>query len=214
MGSFVRFRLARGKLRKRGFTLSELLISVAIISIAMLAALASLSFGIKASDQSGHTTEALNLERRILELILSGCHPPYSSAIASPGIVYTVANGFGPYQNGVPLAPPTTGNPNSWIPLSTFVNAGVSPFAPTDFLNPADPNDAMRMSEQASRYFVNIGAQQHQPWSGETAPSAAGDPTLCTEGLLFDVEVDVGWWEKGVWKTLYTQGIYHFKVTF
>jgi prepilin-type N-terminal cleavage/methylation domain-containing protein len=203
-------------LRPRGFTLSELLISVAIISIAMLAALASLTFGIKATDQSGHTTEALNLERRIMEVILSGCHPPVT---AGPALVYIPANHFGSYANGTPPAAPVAGvnwptAGTSWIPLSQFLNNNVSPFTATDFENSQDANDALRIQDQSTRYYVNISSQQHPPWSGEGAAAATGDPSLASTAL-FDVEVDVGWWEKSTaWKTISTQAIYHYRVTF
>lgn len=59
----------RGRHRWRGFTLVEALVAFALLFIASIAIYAMLGVGMKATRQSGNTTEAVNLARHLIELI-------------------------------------------------------------------------------------------------------------------------------------------------
>ncbi len=68
----------RSKQRRFGFSIMEILISISVISIAMLGVLGSLAFARGSSRQTTQLTEAAALQRRIMELILiGGSRGPY-----------------------------------------------------------------------------------------------------------------------------------------
>jgi prepilin-type N-terminal cleavage/methylation domain-containing protein len=203
---------ARFKRRQDGFTLAELLISIAIISVALLGTLSSLAFGIKASDSSADQTQALNLDRRMLELILvGGTKGPVITLSSSNVATYNftgapwnnpgTAAGFGPAPG------PTDAR---WVPLSSILANTAPPFASTDFLNALDTMDTTRINVAAQLFKIRITAGAHVFGSGAVQTGIATTPN----NYLTDVQVDVGWWEKTFWKTVTTSSIYRFRSTF
>jgi type II secretory pathway pseudopilin PulG len=58
-----------GARKARGFSLVELLVAFALFLMASIAIYSMLSVGIRATSQSGNTTQAVNFGRHILELI-------------------------------------------------------------------------------------------------------------------------------------------------
>lgn len=65
----------RRKPGRYGFTLAEVLITIAVISIGFLGTMAALAFGMTASRDTAQHTLALNYNRRILELLFSKVIP-------------------------------------------------------------------------------------------------------------------------------------------
>ena len=69
-GDGVGFRITGGRtLRRTGFTLSEVLISIAVISIALLGLMASMLFGTRGAEHARRVSEASNYAREIVEII-------------------------------------------------------------------------------------------------------------------------------------------------
>lgn len=56
---------------KRGFSLSELLIAIAVISIGLLGTIAALMYGVRGQTVSGRHTQATNSARQLLEFVRS-----------------------------------------------------------------------------------------------------------------------------------------------
>lgn len=56
-------------MKKRGFSLSEVLIAVAVIAIGLLGTLASLVYGVRGQAVAGAHTQATNYARQLIELV-------------------------------------------------------------------------------------------------------------------------------------------------
>ncbi|MBI3925714.1 MAG: prepilin-type N-terminal cleavage/methylation domain-containing protein [Armatimonadetes bacterium] len=57
--------------RKHGFSLIEILITVAVVAIALLGVIAALTFGVRSADHAERMTEATHHARRLIGLIRS-----------------------------------------------------------------------------------------------------------------------------------------------
>lgn len=115
----------RSRKKRLGFSIMEILISISVISIAMLGVLGSLAYARGSSRQTTQLTEAAALQRRIMELILiGGSRGPYLPN-------NSLNNGTGSPYDG------------QWHSLSYFVDQagtnGANPVNMRDFLiNAAD----------------------------------------------------------------------------
>ena len=60
------------KRHRRGFTIVEILIAIAVITIALFGTIAAIAYGLRASDLGRTNTFAIGVNRKIEELILGG----------------------------------------------------------------------------------------------------------------------------------------------
>lgn len=63
----------------KGFTILEILISILVISVAMLGTIAAIAYGLRASKLGSDNTVAIQVNRKVLELVLQGIYPASSS---------------------------------------------------------------------------------------------------------------------------------------
>lgn len=82
--------------RRAAFSLSELLIALAVIAVAALGMLSALSFGLLSTQYAGQTSFAVAYNKKVIELIQSGAVPLNAIATigppASPDEAYNSAN--------------------------------------------------------------------------------------------------------------------------
>jgi len=69
LGTVTKLILCCAPRASLGFTLSEVLISIAVISIALLGLMASMLFGTRGAEHARRVTEASNYAREIIEII-------------------------------------------------------------------------------------------------------------------------------------------------
>ena len=102
---------------KRGFTIAEILIAIMVITIAMLGTIAAIAYGLRASKLGADNTVAIQINRKVLELILQGIYPAKTSTQFhhSPGDP-TAARGTAPWR---PVVVPT-GTVPRWFELSDY----------------------------------------------------------------------------------------------
>ena len=63
----------------KGFTIAEILIAIGVITIALLGTIAAIAFGLRASKLGADNTVAIQVNRKVLELILQGIYPAKTS---------------------------------------------------------------------------------------------------------------------------------------
>ena len=168
---------ARARRAAFGFSLAEVLISIAVISIAILGTLASLGFGVKATDMSTHYSEALAIERRIMEVILTG-------GTRAPATGSTLID-TGAYDGADPDKP--------WRTLRVF--AQTAPMAGSTTLDQlistnttVDAADVRRYNDMAERYEVRVSVVN----CDGVGPGSTSDP----RSFLVNVTGAVRWAEK------------------
>ena len=154
--------------KKKGFTIVEVMISIAVISVALLGTLSALAFGVRATDLTTHNTEAEAIQRRILELIL--CGGPKGPVVGGGAL----NNGAGSVYD------------NQWRSLTTFANT--APMSPNDFISSLDTQDVRRFAETSGKYQVLVKLEQCDG-------SATVDPANY-KSTLVNVTVGVRWYEK------------------
>ena len=163
---------ARARRAAFGFSLAEVLISIAVISIAILGTLASLGFGVKATDMSTHYSEALAIERRIMEVILTGGTraPATGSTLINTGAYDGTWRTLGNFTQTAPMAGSTT--------LDQLISTNTT----------VDAADARRFNDMAERYQVSVAVAN----CDSIAPTVTSDP----RSFLVNVTVSVRWAEK------------------
>lgn len=168
--------------RQVGFTIIEILIAIAVITIAIFGTIAAIGFGLRASDLGKTNTFAIGINRKVLELILGGTYQlPNSNftggALASDGSDYTKAYGQTPWK---PLLYSGGSVINTW-------------FKPADFGYPDDTTaEAQKFIEQAKQYELHINIA---PVSSDTSK---------VDSRLNQITVTTRWRDKTGWKHIET----------
>jgi prepilin-type N-terminal cleavage/methylation domain-containing protein len=182
------------RLKRRGFTLTEILISIAILSIGALGAISALSFGLFSSQQASQQTFAQSYTKKVLELLESNTLP------------YTQYCANGTYANSnttIPSSDEAAGSGN-W----TALDAG--PLASTgtviNLWGASGSIDLTRWQNEAPKYESCIFVAPVANSAGTLVPTVVGaaQDDAYLAGLRL-VTVLVRWNVRGVWKTLQTQ---------
>lgn len=171
----------------RGFSIMEVLISIGVVSIAMLGVLGSMAFARRSSAETFRITEANAIQRRTLEMILAGgSKGPYMPS--NPALVRNATN----EPNG-----PYTG---SWISLKVFADVAgtnsTNPIKPDDFTTGSTGTDDMKAFNQ----ICDHGYDVRVTLTPGTANTYRQD--LCT------VLVEVRWRDATRWRQIQTSAEY------
>ena len=180
--------------QRGGFSLAEVLISIAVLSIGILGTVAALAFGLRATDLGARTTVAVNLNRKMLEMILSQAS---SYTIISANNV-SFANFDGPVPSSWAGS---TSDPYIDTPFAQTGGIGwhrldAAPFDAGVFVNTADPKELKRFNDEILPNFErNITGE---PLSSSTAEFGH---------YMARVVVTTRWRDKGEYKYVRTEGI-------
>lgn len=161
---------------KKGFSLIEVLISISVISIAMLGVLGSLSYARLSSNQTLSYTQAAAFQRRVAEFILvGGDKGPYV-------VGDTLRNGTNDPYNG------------TWIPLNRFADVAgtnvTNPINMRDFLiNDADESNPNSADYKAFMNACDAGYEVRVTLTPLAAPTAVTD----YKSRLCSVKTEVRW---------------------
>ena len=181
--------LIRLNRRKGAFTLVEVMISIAVISIGMLGALSAIAFGLRASDRGSKGTFALNANQRILEMMLNSFPAPgpvstNGSLNAGPGKLFPDADPLGVFDQ--PATSPL------WHPL--YAAPPGNPFLLRHFVPDSRPVDQVGFAANATQYQCNINVKY--------APFVAGVPSARSNMVVYTVTTR--WRDKGYWRSIGT----------
>lgn len=158
---YVRYRKPA---RQKGFTIIEVLITIAVVSVAFLGTIAALAFGMTASRDTSLHTVALNYNRRMIELVYGGGFiktPPGSSdpiALDVPASINESINSSKWRQlYYLPARPDGIANPfptDKWFELSDW-------FAPRPSVQ-YDYPEAQKFRLQEEKFQTNMTVQNNQ----------------------------------------------------
>lgn len=162
----------------RGFTIAEILISIAVITIALLGTIAAIAYGLRASRVGGDDSVAVSINRKVIELILqnqfSATLPAFNHAPADPD------------------APRATGG---WQPL--YLDTGGTWFRLSDYGFTSGTPEATRFIRDTQDFELDVSSQP------PPAPSPAND--LAVDQKFFLITVTTRWQDKHRWRWLRTE---------
>lgn len=167
---------------RQGFTIMEILIAILAITIAILGTLAAIAFGLRASKLGSENTVAIQINRKVIELILQGIYPVATGAIE-------------PAFNHAPAAITEARGGGTWRPI---------------FLGPSTPRwfsiqdygfidgtpDADKFRSDTSTFELDVSAVQ------------MSDPVpLKVDNRFIRIVVQTRWQDKGRsdWKVVRTE---------
>lgn len=132
----------RKRRKLRAFTIIEILIAIMVISIALLGTVAAIAFGLRASDQGSSNTVAIQINRKVLELLVQSAFNWNNN----PNIL-----NIPPASITAPRATST------WKPV--FYNpAQANWFSLADFGYTAGTADATKFAEDTRNYELSVSA--------------------------------------------------------
>lgn len=168
----------------QAFSIMEVLISISVISIAMLGVLGSLAYARKSSSQTFRLTEANALQRRTLEMVLSGGNKgPYKDAT-------TLRNGANEPYNG------------TWIPLQVFADT-----TGTNSSNPISRSDFVIDSTSSSVEDMKLFQVMCDHGYDIRVTLTPGASNTYRQDIC-RVQVDVRWRDTGLWRQITTSAEY------
>lgn len=184
------------KRKGRGFSLAEVLISISVISIGMLGAVGAIAFGLKAGERGSKGTFALQINQRIVEMILSGS----PAACNTGGILNTSALPDNPI-NGVYNQPLDS---NLWHPIMTYAaNPGMYPVRGGQNTPPFDISDFVPSTRPAEQNnFVAIASSYQSNINISFVATTIAAPAAVTN--MVRVQVSTRWADKTGWKCVTT----------
>lgn len=152
--------------RQKGFTIAEVLITIAVISVAFLGTIAALAFGMTASRDTSQHTVALNYNRRMIELVYTGGYIKTPPGAGDPIALTTPAPVNVPFNDArwrqlyyLPSRPDGIPNPfpsDKWFELGDW-------FAPRPNGVQYNYAEAQRfVLNEEQRYQVNLTIQNDQ----------------------------------------------------
>lgn len=169
---------------RKGFTIAEILIAIGVITIALLGTIAAIAFGLRASRLGADNTVAIQVNRKVLELILQGIYPTASST---------------QFHHG-------EGNPNAargaapWRPV--FVPTGTLPrwFELEDYGFVVNTPDAARFTRDTLNSELDVSAQP-------VPASDYGSNSYSPSQKFRKIIVQTRWQDKGQnnWKVVRTE---------
>ena len=131
------------KKKSTGFTILEILIALGTISVAILGTIAAIAFGLRASKLGSDNTVAIQVNRKIVELIVQGIYPSATetSFHHAPGDP-NVARGTAPWRR-------------------IFLAAAAAPrwFLIEDYGYVPGSAEAARFASDTERFELDVSAQ-------------------------------------------------------
>ncbi|MBS2036902.1 prepilin-type N-terminal cleavage/methylation domain-containing protein [bacterium] len=155
--------------RKRGFTITEVLVSIAVLTISLTGVLAALAYDAFSADQSGMQTYAVNYTRRVLDLMQSGQVDPTAPGFitaTTPASISSNANNDG----------------TNWRDLDA------PPLNPGLIWGAAGSVELQRFQIEKQRYGINLAARRLVPNS-----SAEPNVALRYKNLLLEITATTRW---------------------
>jgi len=178
---------------RKGFTIPEILIALMVISIALLGTIAAIAYGLRAAKLGGDNTVAIQINRKVYELVLQSVYTTTDAAIAAQ-VAHPPADPTLPR-----LATPTAGNP--WLPVY-LPNGVTSPkwFQLGDYGYVQGTPDANKFILETDRFQLDVSNQG-------PAPVAGSDQLWATNKFQTWV-IQTRWQDKNSrnWKVVRTEG--------
>lgn len=166
--------------RTRGLTVTEILIAIAVITIAMMGTIAAIAFGLRAAHVGNEDTVAVSINRKVTELILQNQFQVTSGLFAHGPADENVARGTAPWQ---PLYQ-TGGVPAGWFSLADYgFTEGTA--------------DAQKFIRDTQGFELDVSCQQS---SGGTT-----NPNLSVSRAFYLITVTTRWQNKQRWRSLRTE---------
>lgn len=166
--------------QNRGLTIAEILIAIAVITIAMMGTIAAIAFGLRAAHVGSEDTVAVSVNRKITELVLQNQFAVTTTNFNHSPESVTAARGSG---NWKPLYS-TGGVPSDWFALSDYgFTEGTA--------------DAAKFVRETENFELDVSCQR---MSGGT-PTAA----LSVSQAFYLVTVTTRWQDKQRWRWLRTE---------
>jgi len=164
--------------RQSGFSIIEILMAIAVITIAIFGTISAIAFGLRASDLGKTNTFAIGVNRKVLELILGGNYQlpnAYFSAGTLSASALTDPHGTPPWR------PLYVNSDNFWFKLADY---GYS-----------DPNapEARKFITESVNYELHISI----------APVSAVTSTV--DSRLRHIIATTRWRDKTGWKSIQTE---------
>lgn len=169
--------------RKSGFTIAEVLVSIAVLTISLTGVLAALAYDAFSADQSGMYSYAVNYTRRVLDLMQSGQVDP-----TAPGFITATAPAA--------MGPVTMGNDGTnWRELDA------SPLNPGLIWGAVGSVERHRFDIEKQRYGVNLAARRLV-----NRVSTEPDVRKRFQNLLLEVTVTTRWRQRNAFRFVRMRG--------
>ncbi|MBT9588186.1 prepilin-type N-terminal cleavage/methylation domain-containing protein [bacterium] len=164
--------------KRQGFSILEILIAIAVITVAIFGTIAAIAFGLRASDLGRTNTFAIGVNRKVIELILGGNYQlpnTYFQVGALVAADMSVPYGTAPWR---PLY--VTGD-NFWFRLTDF-----------GYSNPAS-GDATKFVTEAPSYELHVFIEP------------VSTTTSSFDSRLKHIIATTRWRDKTGWKNIQTE---------
>lgn len=189
--------------RLRGFTIAEILITIAIISIAFLGTMAALAFGMTATRDTAQHTTALNYNRRMIELLYSKPSIYSGGGITEgPPAPVDAPRDDPQWKRLYYLPDPSRTLPSgvdAWFELSDWYR---------DATTGLPSNDAKQFMLEEHKYQVNIVKQAVDTTNPSTNPATAVFRVIVTTRWSEKVGVTAGGSDRNRWRFMRTEAGY------
>lgn len=184
-------------LKRRGFTLSEILIAIAILSIGALGAISALSFGLFSSQQASQQTFAQTYAKKVIELLESNT------------LSYTQFCANGTYANSNTTLPSDQepGGSGNWTALDAGPLASTNTTGTvTNLWGAPGSNDLTNWQNESAKYqsCIFVAPATNSAGTPITTLSATSSVNDQFVSQLRLVTVMVRWNLRGVWKSIQT----------
>ncbi|MBX3168528.1 MAG: prepilin-type N-terminal cleavage/methylation domain-containing protein [Candidatus Eremiobacteraeota bacterium] len=173
------------KRRKVGFTLAEVLVSIAVLTIAISGVLAALAYDAFSAEQGGNYTYALNYSRRVLDLLQSNQLDPLT-----PGFM------------GTTLADPNTPGPNDNVNWRDLDNGLLQGGAVINLWGAPGSVERQRFDIEKNRYGVNLVARRLKK------TVTVGDVATNYQNQLVELTVTTRWKARRGFRFVRLRGFY------
>ena len=190
-----------GRRKERGMSLSEILISIMILSIGILGTLGSLTYGLRSASHGEMYTQAVGFNRQIIEMMMGGGIDP----VAGGGVLKTAASGINDAAAvSNPLRPPTQAVLQAASLTNGWRRLTAPPFDRIDLWVPGtkfgqNTSEVKRFQDVAQNFERLIYLQ----YVNAAAPGSS------YEGQLVQITSTIRWRDKLSWKSVTTQAVYN-----
>jgi prepilin-type N-terminal cleavage/methylation domain-containing protein len=186
--------------RRRGFTIAEVLITIAIISVAFLGTMAALAFGMTATRDTAQHTTALNYNRRMIELLYNKPSIWASFPDSAPAAI-DAPRDSGDWRHLYYREPqrPRPAGLDFWYELSDWYPDAMN-------LNPS--NEAKQFLIEEPKYQVNIVRRQLESTNPTTNPATGVWRFIVTTRWSEKVGVPGTGTDISKWRSMRTEAAY------
>lgn len=168
--------------RTRGLTVTEILIAIAVITIAMMGTIAAIAFGLRAAHVGNEDTVAVSINRKVTELILQNQYSAVLVQFDHDPADPNVARGTAPWQ---PLYQ-TGGVPAGWFSLNDYgFTEGTA--------------DAQKFIRDTQGFELDVSCRRQ---GGGTT-----NPDLSVAKAFYLIVVTTRWQNKQRWRSLRTEAL-------